>query len=71
MLDEAVDSDHYAVAFPLAGGMLFGLHTHSATSGDHRFNEFRAGLDHAAFACADRQELKGWRARLAPPAAQG
>lgn len=64
VLDEAVDSEHYAVAFPLAGGMLFGLHTHSATTGDHHFNELRAGLDHVAFACADRQELEGWRTRL-------
>jgi glyoxylase I family protein len=28
------------------------------------FNERRVGLDHLAFACADRAELDGWKTRL-------
>ncbi len=31
---------------------------------DHSFNELRAGLDHVAFACANREELEAWQARL-------
>ena len=29
-----------------------------------RFSEFRVGLDHVAFGCADRTELEKWARRL-------
>ena len=31
---------------------------------DQRFSEFRVGLDHVAFGCADRAELEKWARRL-------
>src|SRR6266511_2596143 len=31
---------------------------------DERFSEFRVGLDHVSFGCADRAELQNWARRL-------
>lgn len=45
------------------GSTLVGLHEFP----DPRVGEFderRVGLDHLAFACADRSELEAWQARL-------
>jgi glyoxylase I family protein len=39
------------------------LHTHPRAAGN-RFEEYRTGLDHVAFACCDRGELENWAARL-------
>jgi len=45
------------------GSTLVGLHQFpDPESGE--FNERRVGLDHLAFACADRGELEGWATRL-------
>ena len=57
------------VVFALSGGMLFGLHSFPAMSSQEPsdppvFDERRVGLDHVAFACADREELADWEARL-------
>lgn len=60
--DEDTGNFHHTV-FALGGGHLFGLHTHPAASGGS-FDEHGTGLDHVAFACADRGELEGWAARL-------
>jgi len=60
--DEQIGAFHHAV-FLLAGGQLFGLHTHPQPAAD-RFDEHRTGLDHVAFACPDRDELKARAARL-------
>src|SRR5947207_10358701 len=47
----------------LAGPTLVSLHGFPESSGD-RFSEFRTGLDHVAFGCANRAELEQWQARL-------
>ncbi|HEY3716814.1 MAG TPA: VOC family protein [Jatrophihabitantaceae bacterium] len=60
--DEQIGGFHHTV-FVLAGGQLFGLHTHPQPAAD-RFDEHRTGLDHVAFACRDRDELKARTARL-------
>lgn len=48
----------------LIGGTLVGLHQFPDGENGQRFDERRPGLDHLAFACADRGELKGWAKRL-------
>jgi glyoxylase I family protein len=60
--DETAGGFHHTV-FALEGGQLFGLHTHSAGA-TGRFDEHSVGLDHIAFACADRSELESWCTRL-------
>ena len=52
------------VVWALGGGAtLIGLHQFpDATPSD--FDERRVGLDHVAFACANRAELEKWAARL-------
>lgn len=60
--DEASGDYHHTV-FALDGGALFGLHTHTEPASE-RFDEHRTGLDHVAFACADRAELERWAGRL-------
>ena len=46
------------------GGTLLGLHQFPDLASAEAFNERRPGLDHIAFACADRTELGTWAARL-------
>ncbi len=46
------------------GGTLFGLHQFPDLATTEAFNERRPGLDHVAFACTDRAELRTWAARL-------
>ncbi|MET0999192.1 MAG: VOC family protein [Marmoricola sp.] len=60
--DELIGKFHHTV-FALEGGQLFGLHTHPEAA-DDRFNEYRTGLDHVAFSCADRRGLERWATRL-------
>lgn len=60
--DEQIGGFHHTV-FALDGGQLFGLHTHPQAAHD-RFDEHRTGMDHVAFACADRAGLQHWAARL-------
>lgn len=62
VLDEDVGEFHHIVF--AVGGTLVGLHRHPSTPADDRFDEFRIGLDHLAFGCADRSELQAWTARL-------
>ena len=50
--------------YPLSGGTLLGLHHHPGTLGADRFDALRPGLDHVAFASANRAELETWQARL-------
>jgi len=52
------------VVFALAGGFVLALHAHTATGGNHSFDELRPGLDHLGFGCADRSELEKWKHRL-------
>jgi glyoxylase I family protein len=65
VLDEDEESGRFHhVAFQLAGGMLFALHTHAATDKNDTFDEMRPGLDHISFGCASRDELEQWKRRL-------
>ena len=52
------------VVFAIGGGMLFGLHHFPDGRPEPGFDERRTGLDHVAFACADRAELVAWEGRL-------
>ncbi len=65
VLDEDDDSGvfHHTV-YLIGGGQLFGLHKHPADGTGGDFDERNAGLDHVAFACADRAELESWATRL-------
>ena len=63
VLDEDTEPGFHHTVYLLAGGTLLGLHEHEqAVPG--RFSEFRVGLDHVAFGCADRAELEKWARRL-------
>ena len=48
----------------LDGGTLFGIHQHDREAPDEKFSEYRVGLDHIAFGCANRAELESWVTRL-------
>lgn len=69
-LDEDVPAlrDHHHgfrhIVFALPGEFVLALHKHDATDRDHHFDEFRPGLDHISFGCADRRELERWQERL-------
>ncbi len=52
------------VVFALDGGMLFGLHAFPDGVRSDGFDPRRPGLDHVAFACAERDELERWTDRL-------
>jgi catechol-2,3-dioxygenase len=52
------------VVWVVGGGVLVGLHQFPDPADSLPFNERRLGLDHLAFACADRGELELWQARL-------
>lgn len=60
--DETTGGYHHTV-WALEGGQLFGIHSHPERA-DGGFDERRTGLDHLAFACADRAELETWAGRL-------
>ena len=70
VLDEkvpAVPEHHqgfHKVVFVLPGGFVLALVAHPATDRNPRFDEFRPGLDHIGFGCADRSELEKWQNRL-------
>ena len=50
--------------FRIGSGMLFALHQHPWLPLDSAFSEFRAGLDHVVFGCADDAEVEKWCCRL-------
>ena len=52
------------VVFAPPGGVLVALHAHGGTDRSQRFDEFRPGLDHVSFGCADRSQLERWQTRL-------
>jgi glyoxylase I family protein len=64
VLDEDTDPDFHHTVYLLGNGTLLGLHQHSKSAPDEAFSEFRIGLDHVSFGCADRAELEGWARRL-------
>ncbi|GGG26152.1 glyoxalase [Rhodococcoides trifolii] len=64
VLDEDEESgDYHHTVYALGGGMLFGLHTHTAGQVDGAFDETRSGVDHIAFACT-QDELDAWSSKL-------
>jgi catechol-2,3-dioxygenase len=64
VLDEDTEPDFHHTVYLLGGGTLFGLHQHQCPAPAEQFSEFRIGLDHIAFGCADRSELEKWSRRL-------
>lgn len=48
----------------LANNTILGLHQFPDLADDSPFNERRIGLDHLAFACANRAELEKWQSHL-------
>jgi len=64
VLDEPTDGGFHHTVF-MIGDTLIGLHEHpGAVAGDDTFTEFRIGLDHIGFGCADRDALVAWERRL-------
>lgn len=57
-------SDEAAYRFAAWLQPSLALHRFAAGTEPTPFSEFRPGLDHLAFACADRAELVVWAARL-------
>lgn len=64
VLDEHTDTGFRHLVWALDNGTLFGIHQHDRPLEGGRFTEFRAGLDHVGFGCADRAELQRWAKRL-------
>jgi len=64
VIDEDTEPDMHHTVFLLGGGTLVGLHQHATRARAERFSEYRVGLDHVAFGCADRGELEKWACRL-------
>ena len=63
VLDEDTDPGFHHTVY-LIGNTLIGLHQHTTPAPDEGFSEYRVGLDHVAFGCANRGELEGWVERL-------
>lgn len=63
VLDEDTGPFHHVV-WLLGGQTLVGIHQFPDPAGKESFNERKTGLDHLAFACANRAELAEWEARL-------
>jgi glyoxylase I family protein len=64
VLDEDTDPDFHHTVYLLGNGTLLGLHQHKTAAPAGNFSEYRVGLDHVSFACADREELEKWARRL-------
>jgi glyoxylase I family protein len=62
-LDEDTGPFRHVVWF-LGGQTLVGLHQFPDLVSTEPFNERRPGLDHLAFACANRDEVLQWETRL-------
>jgi glyoxylase I family protein len=52
------------VVWLLGGQTLVGLHQFPDPASSDAFNERQPGLDHLAFACANRSELEQWESQL-------
>ena len=64
MIDEDTDGGFHHTVYLVGNSTLIGLHQHTRPALDERFSEFRVGLDHVAFGCTNRAELKKWALRL-------
>jgi len=63
VLDEDTEPEMHHTVF-VVGGTLVGLHQHRTPAPPGQFSEYRVGLDHVAFGCADHAELEKWAGRL-------
>jgi glyoxylase I family protein len=63
VLDEDTGPFHHVV-WLIGDGTLVGIHQHKNLDSTEAANELQPGLDHLAFACADRSELETWKQRL-------
>jgi glyoxylase I family protein len=63
-LDEDTDPGFHHTVYVVGNGTLLGLHQHQTGALADAFSEYRVGLDHVAFGCADRGELENWARRL-------
>jgi catechol-2,3-dioxygenase len=64
VLDEHTDAGFHHLVWAFDNGTLFGIHQHDRDIEGGQFTEFRAGLDHVSFGCANRAELEEWADRL-------
>jgi glyoxylase I family protein len=64
VLDEDTDPDFHHTVYLLGNTTLLGLHQPARPAPEGTLSEFRVGLDHVAFGCADRAELEKWARRL-------
>jgi len=64
VIDEDTDGGLHHTVYLLGNGTLIVLHQHARPALDEKFSEFRVGLDHVAFGCADRADLEKWALRL-------
>ena len=64
VLDEDTDPDMHHTVYLLGNGTLLGLHQHEKAAPDERFSEYRVGLDHVGFGCANHGELETWETKL-------
>jgi glyoxylase I family protein len=64
VIDEDTQPDYHHTVYLLGNGTLIGLHQHKTPAPGEEFSEYRVGLDHVAFGCANRAELEQWQSRL-------
>ena len=64
VLDEDTDPDFHHTVYMVGNGTLIGLHQHKTPAPTDPFSEYRVGLDHVGFGCANRGELEHWARRL-------
>ena len=64
VINEDTDPEMHHTVYLLGAGTLLGLHQHTTPAPVGQFSEFRVGLDHIGFGCADRGELEQWVGRL-------
>ena len=64
VIDEDTEPSMHHTVYMVGNQTLIGLHQHATPAPEGRFSEYRVGLDHVAFGCADRNELEKWVVRL-------
>jgi catechol 2,3-dioxygenase-like lactoylglutathione lyase family enzyme len=64
VLDEDTEPAMHHTVYLIGGGTLIGLHQHKTAAPPDSFSEYRVGLDHVGFGCANRAELEQWAAKL-------
>ncbi len=64
VIDEDTDPDMHHTVYMIGNSTLIGLHQHGTPAPDGKFSEFRVGLDHVGFGCANRNALEEWARRL-------